>query len=187
MRVELQLWLVCSSLEHGPWEAYVPWAKSCTLWSTNFHYLIQNSLQLNPTLSRESPGDAHNGYFRDKFNIILPSTLRAVTLTIYIRCLVTNCICSYTFLIYPLNVRQHIKSTSSFYIFCFPCYVSFLSETKYRPYFVKRGQFNISVLQEKQEVAPLYIRKILWEVGYPSNISIVLEDGVTLSPIIEDH
>jgi len=131
------------------------------LWSTNFHYMIRNSLQLNPTLSPESPGDTHSGYFRGKFNIILPSTLRAVTLTVYVRCLVASCICSYTFLVCPLHLRQHIKSTSSFYIFFFPCYVSSLSANKYRPCFVKRGQLTISDLQEKQEVAPLYIRQML--------------------------
>jgi len=160
---------------------------SCTLGSTNFHYLIQNSLQLNPTLSREIPGDTRSGYFRGKLNIILPPTLRAVTLTVYVRCLVTICICSYTFLLRPLHARRHIKSTSSFYIFYFPCYVSSLSEIKYRPNFVKRGKLTISDLQEKQEVAPMYIRKTRWEVGYPSTISIVLEDEVTLLPIIEDH
>jgi len=188
MTVELQLWLVCNSLEHGPWEAYVPWARhkkkqSCILWSTNFHYLVQNSLQLSPILSHASPGDTPTTViFRGTFNIILPSTLRAVTWNVYVRCLVSNCIC-YIFLVCPLLVRQHTKSIYCFCIFCSPCYVSSVSDTKYHPYFIKRGKLTIRftgevrggcVVRKKKCFERLDIPRLSWvflKMGLPCHQS----------------
>lgn len=150
MTVDLRLWLVCNSSEKSPWKTYIHWARqkmSCILWSTNFHYLIQNSLQLNPNLSHESPGNTRTTVIsRGNFSIIFACTLIAVTWTVYVTCLVSNCMC-YIFLVCPLHLRLHIKSSSCCCIFCFACYLSSVSETKYRPCFVKRAQFNISVLQ----------------------------------------
>jgi hypothetical protein len=136
--------------------------------------------------SWKSREHSRNGYFKGNFNIILPSTLRAVTWNVYFRCLVSSCICC-VFLVCPLHVRQHVESASCFCIFCFPFYVSSVSETKCHPCFVKRRKLTIPVWQEKLEVALLYIREMLWEVEYPSTTLVVLEDGVTLSPIIEDQ